>query len=81
MLISCLRQNLKQGKNKMGKRKKLYNLRSEIMCEIEKVTVLLEQITNNDDVEIKTGILASIALENSQKISRINEKIGSILRL
>jgi hypothetical protein len=65
----------------MSKRKKLYNLRAEIMCEIEKITVLLEQITNNDDVEIKTGILARIALEKSQKISRINEKMGSILKL
>jgi hypothetical protein len=65
----------------MSKRKKLYNLRAEIMCEIEKVTVLLEQITNNDDVEIKAGILARIALEKSRKISRINEKMGSILRL
>jgi hypothetical protein len=64
----------------MSKRKKLYNLRTGIMCEIEKITVLLEQITNNDDVEIKTGILAQIALEKSQKVSKLNEKIGFILK-
>jgi len=64
----------------MSKKRKLYNLRTGIMCEIEKVNVLLEQITNNDNVELKTGILAQIALEKSRKISRMNEKIGSILK-
>jgi len=51
------------------------------MCEIEKVTVLLEQIINNENVEIKTGILAEIVLEKTKKISKMNEKIGVILKL
>ncbi|OGH97641.1 MAG: hypothetical protein A2104_09800 [Candidatus Melainabacteria bacterium GWF2_32_7] len=65
----------------MSKKKKLYNLRTGIMCEIEKVTVLLEQIINNENVEIKTGILAEIVLEKTKKISKMNEKIGVILKL
>lgn len=64
----------------MSKKRKLYNLRTGIMCEIEKVNVLLEQITINENAEIKTGILAQIALEKSRKISRMNEKIGVILK-
>jgi hypothetical protein len=64
----------------MGKKKKIHDLRTGIMCEIEKVTVLLEQITNNENVEIKTGVLAGIALEKSRKISKMNEKIGTILK-
>jgi len=65
----------------MSKKKKLYNLRTGIMCEIEKATVLLEQITNNENVEIKTGILAEIVLEKTKKISKMNEKNGVILKL
>ncbi|MFA6989853.1 MAG: hypothetical protein WC197_07270 [Candidatus Gastranaerophilaceae bacterium] len=64
----------------MSKKKKLYNLRTGIMCEIEKVTVLLEQITDNDCTERKTSIIAEIALEKSRRISKMNEKIGNILK-
>ena len=63
----------------MSKKKKLFNLRSRIMCEIEKVTVLLEQITYDAETERKVNILANIALEKSVKISKMNEKIGKIL--
>ena len=49
------------------------------MCEIEKVTVLLEQITYDAETERKVNILANIALEKSVKISKMNEKIGKIL--
>ena len=65
----------------MSKRKKLYNLKTGIMCDIEKIIVLLEQITNNDCIEKKSSILAEIALDKSRKISRMNEKIGIILKL
>ena len=64
----------------MSKKKKLYNLRTGIMFEIEKLTVLLEQITDNDCTERKTSILAEIALDKSKKISRMNEKMGTILK-
>jgi len=64
----------------MNKKKKLYNFRTGIMCEIEKITVLLEQIIDNDLTERKTSILAGIALDKSRKISRMNEKIGIILK-
>ncbi|MFA6989112.1 MAG: hypothetical protein WC197_03485 [Candidatus Gastranaerophilaceae bacterium] len=50
------------------------------MCEIEKIIVLLEQITDNDCTERKTGIFATIALEKSEKISKMNERIGFILK-
>jgi len=64
----------------MSKKKKLYNLRTGIMCDIEKIIVLLEQIIDNDRAERKTIILAEIALNLSRKISRMNEKIGIILK-
>lgn len=64
----------------MGKKQKLYNLRTGVMCEIQKVSVLLEQITNNENVEVKTAVLAEIALEKSKKIAKMNEKIGLILK-
>lgn len=64
----------------MGKAEKLYNLRSGIMCEAEKVIVLLEQILNNEDTGAKISVLISIALEKSKKISKMNEKIGKILK-
>ncbi|MFA6988569.1 MAG: hypothetical protein WC197_00730 [Candidatus Gastranaerophilaceae bacterium] len=64
----------------MSKKRKLYNLRTGIMCEIEKVMVLLEQITNNDCIERKTSILAEIALEKSERISKMNEKMSFLLK-
>lgn len=64
----------------MSKKEKLYNLRSGIMCETEKVTILLEQIINDDYAGVKINVLAGIALEKSKKIFRMNEKIGKILK-
>lgn len=43
------------------------------MCDIE-------QIINIEHSDIKTHILAEIALDLSKKISKMNEKIGLILK-
>jgi|GEM_PF-2743996 len=64
----------------MNKSKKLYKLRTEIMCENEKAIVLLEQIVNNDNIVSKLQILSILALERVKKISHMNEKIGKILK-
>lgn len=64
----------------MGKNKKLKNLKFGIMVEAEKVEVLLEQIVYNDEITAKMQVLANIALEKSKRISRLNEKIGKILK-
>jgi len=53
----------------MSKSQKLYNLKTGIMCEAERVIVLLEQILNSDDAGVKINVLADIALEKSKKIS------------
>lgn len=50
------------------------------MCDVEEVIVLLEQIADNHCTGLKASILAQIALEKSRKISRMNEKIGIILK-
>jgi len=64
----------------MSKKRQLYNLRAGIMCEIERVIVLLEQILNGDNTTVKINVLADITLEKSKKISQMNEKIGRILK-
>ena len=64
----------------MSKAKKLYNLRTGIMNESEKVIILLEQLLNGGEVEAKIYVLAGIALEKSRKISKMNENIGRILK-
>jgi len=64
----------------MSKKKKLYNLRTGIMSESEKIIVLLEQIINDDNISQKNYVLSNIALSCSKKVSKMNEKVGMILK-
>lgn len=64
----------------MSKEKKLYNLRERIMCDIEKINVLLEIITSyRTETHKEAIILARLALAKSRNIGKNNEKIGKIL--
>jgi len=63
----------------MSKKQKLYNLRSNISCDAEKIEYLLKHVIYKSDNQIETSVLAEIALEKSQNISKMSEKIGRIL--
>lgn len=63
----------------MGKKRKLYELRSGIMIESKCAITVLEQIAETDRFESKACILSSIALEHVKRISKMNERIGVIL--
>jgi len=63
----------------MGKKQKLYNLRSNISIESQNIKYLLEHVILKSDNDIEKNVLAEIALEKSEKISKMNEKIGRIL--
>jgi len=54
---------------KISKKQKLYNLRQNISVESQRIKYLLEK-----------DVLTEIALEKSEKISRMSEKIGKILK-
>ena len=64
----------------MSKKRKISYLREMIMCDIEKVNLLLEIIASDKvDSTLETYILASIALEKGKRIDKNTEKIGKIL--
>jgi hypothetical protein len=63
----------------MGKKQKLYNLRANISIESQYIKYLLEHVIYKSDSEVEKDILSEIALEKSEKISRMAEKIGKIL--
>jgi hypothetical protein len=64
----------------MSKKRQISYLREKIMCDIEKVNVLLEIITSYRTETYKEAvILARLALAKSRNISKNNEKIGKIL--
>lgn len=63
----------------MSKKKKLYNLRVNISSDAQKIEYLMKNmIFKSESVEI--CVLAEIALEKSEKISKMSEKIGKILK-
>ena len=63
----------------MGKKQKLYNLRATISVEAERIEYLLKNLIYKSE-NIETCVLAEIALEKSEKISKLSEKIGLILK-
>jgi len=63
----------------MGKKQKLYNLRANISADAEKIEYLLKNIIYKSEC-IETSVFAEIALEKSEKISKMSEKIGIILK-
>jgi hypothetical protein len=64
----------------MSKSKKLYNLRARISIESEQVCTILKYLIDFGENPLDTNILAEIALEKSKNISKLNEKIGIILK-
>ena len=64
----------------MNKKRKISYLRERIMCDIEKINVLLELITSyRAETHKEAVILARLALSKSKQIDKNNEKIGKIL--
>jgi len=64
----------------MSKKQKLYNLRSNISIEAERIEYLLKNVIYKSESQKEVAILTEIALEKSEKISRMAEKIGRILK-
>jgi len=64
----------------MNKKQKLYNLRQNISIESQYIKYLLEHVICKSDSELEKDVFAEIALEKSEKISRMAEKIGIILK-
>lgn len=63
----------------MGKKQKLYNLRATISSDAEKIKYVLKNLIYKS-VNVETCVLAEIALEKSERISKMSEKIGIILK-
>lgn len=64
----------------MSKKYKISYLRERIMCDVEKVNLLLEIITSyRTETPTEAVILANLALAKSKNIRKNNEKIGKIL--
>ena len=63
----------------MSKKQKIYNLRAGISIEAQKIEYVLKNLIFKSE-NIETSVLAEIALEKSEKISRMSEKIGKILK-
>ena len=63
----------------MSKKQKLYNLRANISIESQKIEYVLKNLIFKSE-NVETCVLAEIALEKSVKISKMNEKIGIILK-
>jgi hypothetical protein len=64
----------------MSKKQKLYNLRSSISVEAERIKYLLESAIYKTESSMEKNVLTEIALEKSENISRMSEKIGKILK-
>ena len=64
----------------MNKNEKLFNLRSGISVKSERIKVLLQHIIFKSDSELEMNILADSALDEINRISRMSEKIGKILK-
>jgi len=63
----------------MSKKQKLYNLRSNISSDAQKIEYLMKNVIYKAE-SIETSVLAEIALEKSERISKMSEKIGRILK-
>jgi len=64
----------------MSKKQKLYNLRANISVETERIKYLLENAIYKSENNIEKNVLAEIALEKTERISKMTEKIGRILK-
>ena len=64
----------------MGKKEKLYNLRLNISVESQRIEYLLKTIIYKSESPQEISTLADLALEKSERISKMSEKIGKILK-
>ena len=64
----------------MGKKKQLYNLRMGISIKSERIKFLLKNIILNSENTVETEAMASLASEENNRISKMSEKIGRILK-
>jgi hypothetical protein len=64
----------------LSKKQKLYNLRSNISSDAQKIEYLMKNVIYKAESQVEIAVLAEIALEQSEKISRMAEKIGRILK-
>ena len=64
----------------MSKKQKLYNLRASISVEAQRIKYLLENAIYKSENNTEKDVLTEIALEKSERISRMSEKIGIILK-
>jgi len=63
----------------MSKKQKLYNLRATISSDAQKIEYILKNLIHKSG-NVETSVLAEIALEKSERISKMSEKIGIILK-
>jgi len=64
----------------MGKKQKLYYLRANISIEAQRIKYLLKNAIYKSDSDTEKDVLVEMALEKSEIISRMSEKIGKILK-
>ncbi len=64
----------------MNKKKKLYKLKRDLYIESQRVSFLLANIVEETAGNLEAKILADLALEKSQKIEKLSEKIGKIFK-
>jgi len=64
----------------MNRKEKLYNLRAGISVKSERIKFLLQNIISGSENTIETEVLADLALDEINRISRMSEKIGKILK-
>lgn len=64
----------------MSKKQKLYHLRANISIEAQRIKYLLEHAIYKSDDDVDRDVLTEIALEKSERISRMSERIGRILK-
>jgi hypothetical protein len=63
----------------MNKKEKLYNLRAGISVKSERIKFLLQNIIFKSESKLETEVLADLALDETNRISKMSEKIGKIL--
>jgi len=64
----------------MGNKKQLYNLRVGISVKSQRIKFLLKNIIYYSESEVETQTMADLAMEEVNRISKMSEKIGKILK-
>lgn len=64
----------------MCNKEKLYHLRANISIKSERIRFILKNIISYSESEAETQSMAALALDEINRISRMSEKIGKILK-